>query len=61
MLQSIYEGDDAFKTLSETSFSYRVGILFNPKLVNSHLATHWSQYTGHRWSFRVLFYAIFWH
>ena len=24
VLQSIYEGDDAFKTLSETSFSYRV-------------------------------------
>lgn len=24
VLQSIYEGDDAFKELSETSFSYRV-------------------------------------
>lgn len=24
VLQSIYEGDDAFKTLTEASFSYRV-------------------------------------
>lgn len=27
VLQSIYEGDDAFKALSETSFSYRVSKL----------------------------------
>lgn len=31
VLQSIYEGDDAFKALSETSFSYRFGNAGEPK------------------------------